>query len=115
MNNDDWLELPGRSTDFTCPDCHGALRETEGDGVRRYRCRVGHAYDEAALRAAQDGAAEEALWIALQTLQERVQLLESMAEGDRTRGRTVRDLDTRIVEAKEQVDRLRDFVLRLVG
>lgn len=115
MNNDDWLELPGHSTDFTCPDCHGALRETEGDGLPRYRCRVGHAFGEEALRAAKDGAAEEALWLALQTLQERVQMLERMAENDRTRGRTVSDLDARLVEAKAQVERLRDFVLRLVG
>ena len=43
MANDEWGEIPSRATDFTCPECNGAIREIEGEPIRRYRCRVGHA------------------------------------------------------------------------
>jgi two-component system chemotaxis response regulator CheB len=109
MQDTDWHEVPSRPTDFTCPECSGAIREIEGEPIPRYRCRVGHAYSADELVAAKDRAVEDALWLALQTLQERAQMLESMAGEDRLRGRThsAGGYEERAREARVAADRLR--------
>lgn len=112
MDHEDWGVVPSRSTDFTCPECRGAIREIEDVGVRRYRCRVGHAYTRETLVSAKDQAVEEALWLALQTLQERAQMLGTMAERDRRRGweRSASNIDGRAEEARAHAERLREFI-----
>lgn len=67
---------PGPPSGLTCPECHGALWAREGDAS--YRCRVGHAYSEGSLRAAQEDALEAALWTALRIVEERIALLQRM-------------------------------------
>jgi two-component system, chemotaxis family, protein-glutamate methylesterase/glutaminase len=64
---------------------------------------------------AQDDTVEEALWVALQTLQERAQMLESMARDDRGRGRdrSASSMQERASEARAHADRLREFVARI--
>jgi two-component system chemotaxis response regulator CheB len=70
----------GPASGFVCPECHGPVWEHhEGDHVR-YRCRVGHAYSQQAMIAAQRGEVETALWTALEALQERSELLMRVAE-----------------------------------
>jgi two-component system chemotaxis response regulator CheB len=64
---------------FTCPECRGALWELREGDVARYRCRVGHAYSEDAMITAQGTAVEAALWAALEGLEERSDLLRSIA------------------------------------
>ena len=115
MKNDDWNQVPSHSTDFTCPECSGALREVDEEGIRRFRCRVGHAYSMDSLVAAKDDAVEEAFWLALQTLQERAQMLRSLADADRERGwaRSASGFEERAREASGHADRLRDFISRL--
>lgn len=115
MRNDDWHQVPSRPTDFTCPECSGAIREIEDEGIRRYRCRVGHAYSTEALVAAKDEGLEEVLWVALQTLQERAQMLDTLAGEDRQRGwsRSAASFDERAREAHGQATRLREFIARL--
>ena len=83
--------------------------------MRRFRCRVGHAYSDEAMVAAKDDAVEEALWVALQTLQERVQMLETMARDDRRRGwdRSAATMEERASEARTHAERLREFVARI--
>jgi two-component system chemotaxis response regulator CheB len=61
--------------------------ELRNDGLRRYRCHVGHAFTPRALLADQDEALEEALWIALRTLEERANMLASLARDEREKGR----------------------------
>ena len=115
MRNDDWYQVPSRPTDFTCPECSGAIREIEDEGIRRYRCRVGHAYSTEALVTAKDDGVEDALWVALQTLQERAQMLDTLAGQDRERGwtRSATSFQDRAREAQGQATRLRDFIARL--
>ena len=36
----------GSQSIYTCPDCGGALWEIDNDGVTRFRCFTGHAYNE---------------------------------------------------------------------
>jgi two-component system chemotaxis response regulator CheB len=118
MQTDDWGEVPSRPTDFTCPACNGALREIEAEEgtLRRFRCRVGHAYSEDALIEAKDERVEETLWVALQTLEERAQMLETMAREDHRRGRArnAARYEARAREARAHADRLRAFIGTLV-
>ncbi len=115
MSDEDWEAVPSRPTDFTCPECNGAVREIEEQGLLRYRCRVGHAYTSESLVAAKDDALEDALWLALQTLQERAQMLERMARDDEERGhaRLAMSYRERAREADRHAQRLRDLFTRL--
>lgn len=70
-----------------CPDCGGVLRPHEADGV--LRCRVGHAWASRSLLAAQSGRIEEALWVALRTLEERAELTGAVAAAARQRNHAI--------------------------
>jgi two-component system, chemotaxis family, protein-glutamate methylesterase/glutaminase len=70
----------GPATGYTCPECSGALWEVREGELVRYRCRIGHAYSEDAMLAEQGTAVEAAMWAALEVLEERVELLNTMAE-----------------------------------
>jgi two-component system chemotaxis response regulator CheB len=69
----------GPATGFTCPECSGALWEVSEGDVIRYRCRIGHSFSEDALINEQGTALEAALWTALETLEERAELLRKVA------------------------------------
>ncbi len=115
MKNEDWNQIPGRSTDFTCPECSGALRKIDEEETHRFRCRVGHAYSMDSLMAAKNEAVEEAFWLALQTLQERAQMLHGLARADRERGRdrSASGFEERARETSAHAARLREFISRL--
>ena len=117
MANDDWGRVPTRSTDFTCPECNGAIREIEGEPIGRYRCRVGHAYSADDFIEAKERGVEDALWLALQTLQEQAQVLESLASDDLARGwtRNASGYQERAREMRAAADRLRDLVAELAA
>lgn len=68
---------------FSCPDCGGVLQPQPAEGV--LRCRVGHAWAANSLLAAQSDKLEEALWVVLRTLDDKVSLARSMAEAARAR------------------------------
>jgi two-component system, chemotaxis family, protein-glutamate methylesterase/glutaminase len=114
MTVDDWKGL-GESTDLTCPECNGALRAMDDNGARRYRCRVGHAYTTQAWLGEKSQAIEESLWVALQTLQERAQMLEAMARDDQKNGRTRSSAtyEERARETREHAARLRELLVEL--
>jgi two-component system chemotaxis response regulator CheB len=69
----------GPPTTFTCPECHGPLWAFDEGRLKRYQCRVGHAYSEESLVVEQGSAVETALWSALEALEERAELLERLA------------------------------------
>ena len=79
------LSQLGRFAGLTCPDCHGALVALE-PGQDRFRCRVGHAWSADALLATADHRMQNALWMALRTLDEKASLARRMAESARCRG-----------------------------
>jgi two-component system, chemotaxis family, protein-glutamate methylesterase/glutaminase len=105
----DETSVPGESTDLTCPECRGPLWEMPTGGPPRFRCRVGHAYSRDALVRAKDDSAEEALWVALQTLEERARMLERLARGDGS------SFAARAEETQRHADGLRAFLARLTG
>jgi two-component system, chemotaxis family, protein-glutamate methylesterase/glutaminase len=63
----------------TCPDCGGPLLETQGEGLRQYRCIVGHAYSARTVLEAHSEAQENALWAAVVALEEAANLVERVA------------------------------------
>jgi two-component system chemotaxis response regulator CheB len=65
---------------FVCPDCGGGLYEIEDEPLWRFRCRVGHAYTAEVLRAEKARVLEQALWVALRTLEEKLEFHQRMAQ-----------------------------------
>jgi two-component system, chemotaxis family, protein-glutamate methylesterase/glutaminase len=80
------LSERGEASGFTCPECHGAIFEVDARGVPRYRCRVGHAYSDESLLAAQNGSLEAALWAALRALEEGGEMSRRLVERAEQRG-----------------------------
>jgi two-component system chemotaxis response regulator CheB len=64
---------------YICPECGGALRESEVDGVVQYICHICHTFGLQTLVNAQAVAVEEALWTALRALREQATLAERIA------------------------------------
>ena len=64
-------ETLGPPSGFTCPDCNGSLMSVGG---ANYRCRVGHAWTPEALLRARDRETENALSVALRSLEEKAKL-----------------------------------------
>jgi two-component system chemotaxis response regulator CheB len=73
-------------TVYTCPDCGGTLREATRNGIRRFECHVGHAFNEDAFVQGQSDEVERALWTALRIVQEGVALRERLRDEARNRG-----------------------------
>jgi len=77
----------GSPSGFVCPDCGGALWESEEEsGLLRFRCRTGHGYSVETLLAGQSDTVEAAMWAALRSLEERGAMARRMAARFRRRG-----------------------------
>jgi two-component system, chemotaxis family, protein-glutamate methylesterase/glutaminase len=99
----------GHPAPLTCPDCGGSLWELKAGNVLRYRCHTGHAFTAQALLDCSRQQLEESLWVALRQMEERRNLLGSMAaRGD---GPFSVQQQERIAEIKVHINRLREFLL----
>ena len=108
------LEMRGRPSRFTCPDCGGALWESTEEGTSKFRCRVGHSWTSMALLEEQSSALEQALWTALRTLAERADLARRMrdqAEG-RNHPHAQRLFDQQLEELERKATVIRDVLGR---
>jgi two-component system chemotaxis response regulator CheB len=74
------IQRPGTLSAYTCPDCNGPLWEIQDGELLRFRCRVGHAFTAGSMMAGQADVIEEALWVALNTLEESAQMYRRMAD-----------------------------------
>jgi len=74
----DLAKHPGEPSAFVCPDCSGPLYEIDEGRLTRYRCRVGHAWSPLSLATQQSAVAENALWSAAETLEEKAALRERL-------------------------------------
>ena len=68
-----------RLTRLSCPECSGGLAEVDMEGLRYYRCHVGHQYSPQSLEAAQREAVEAKLWAAAAALEEHAALARHLA------------------------------------
>ncbi|HKW21404.1 MAG TPA: chemotaxis protein CheB [Ktedonobacterales bacterium] len=75
----------GKVSSYTCPDCHGPLWEIQDGPLLRFRCRVGHAFTAESMFEGQADNVEEALWMALNILEESEQLYTRLAGSARER------------------------------
>jgi two-component system chemotaxis response regulator CheB len=72
-------QQPGLPSTMTCPECHGTLWEVKDEDLVRFRCRVGHSYNDEALLVHQSEQLEAALWTALRALEEHSALARRLA------------------------------------
>lgn len=69
----------GNLLPLTCPDCGGSLwQRLEGSNVH-FQCHVGHAFSPRTLVNGNSEALEEALWMALRIIQERITICKELA------------------------------------
>ncbi len=98
---------------LTCPSCGGNLWEMKHGTMLRYRCHTGHAFTAEAMMGHTQKALEETLWVSLRMLEERKNLLASMAA--RGLGLLSVQQGERIEEMKHHINRLREFLLNGAG
>ncbi|HEX8507582.1 MAG TPA: chemotaxis protein CheB, partial [Hymenobacter sp.] len=94
---------------LTCPDCGGSLFEVNKGKLLRFRCHTGHAFTADALLRNATHSLEETMWVALRMMEERKNLLSSMAA--RGEGPYSVQQEERIEEMKKHINRLREFLL----
>ena len=70
-------EALGPPSGYNCPDCNGSLIAVSD---ANYRCEVGHAWTAEALLRARDKEVDDALWIAVRSLQEKAKLSRRLAD-----------------------------------
>jgi two-component system chemotaxis response regulator CheB len=102
-------ERPGKPASLACPDCGGTLWELQEGDLLRFRCRVGHAFSAEALLAAENEALEGALWAALRTLKETIELSRRMAAraADRAQTGLAKRFEERAAEAEQRAEVIR--------
>lgn len=64
---------------ITCPDCGGALTQSQAGQLTRFTCHIGHAYTAEVMLAAQFVVMEQFIETALRALNERAELCQFMA------------------------------------
>jgi two-component system chemotaxis response regulator CheB len=108
------LEPREKLSAFVCPDCNGPIWES-GDGV--YRCRVGHRFSAEGFFDSKEQRVENALWEALNVMQERIDVCRRMAQRSRENGHlNIADkYDSRASETEENAALLRDLIYRSNG
>ena len=105
-------DKPGIPSRFSCPECHGVLWELDDGEIRRYRCRVGHAYSSETLLARQSDSVEGALWAGLRALEENAALMNRMAKRMTQMGNLVSA--TRFTDQAEGALRRAETLRRLI-
>ena len=105
----DAVDQLGRQVPLTCPDCGCSLWELHEGRVLRFRCHTGHSFTADALLNSTQHSLEETLWVALRMMEERKNLLSSMAV--RGEGAYSVQQEERLEEIKKHINRLREFLL----
>jgi two-component system chemotaxis response regulator CheB len=111
--NSDRIEELGESASMICPDCGGPLRELRDEKLRRYRCRLGHAFTAESLLEGQSEAIEYALWAAVRTMEDRVRILMNLANGRREQNhnKIAATYETQAKELQRHAQQIRKMLL----
>lgn len=99
----------GHQVPLTCPDCGGNLWQVDHGNLLRFRCHTGHAFTAEALAESSQHALEETLWVALRMMEERKNLLSSMAAHSAPQWNTHQA--ERLADLQRHVNRMREFML----
>jgi two-component system chemotaxis response regulator CheB len=83
----------GEKALYSCPDCGGNLWEIrddngngKGNGIKHYRCQIGHSYSEEDLDLKQSQNIEQTLWVAVRMMEERRLMLTKLGKEHQQRG-----------------------------
>lgn len=76
----------GVPTSFSCPACREALFQLDEGGLLIFVCSAGHAWSASGLLIQQGEAMEDALWMAVRSLEEKAALSGQLAERASERG-----------------------------
>ncbi|WP_201392851.1 chemotaxis protein CheB [Ktedonobacter sp. SOSP1-52] len=106
-------ELNGNPSVFSCPECGGVLWEMHDGSLQRFRCRVGHAFSVESMLLEQSESLDKALWMALKTLEEKVELLQRLTNNAHAHGRALlaHGFEERLTEAKRHAQTLRHLLV----
>lgn len=96
----------GEQVPYNCPNCGGVLWEMKASKAQRYRCHTGHSFTAAALLTSQTEKIEETLWVSLRMFEERKNLLNNMAEGDKV-GSKKRSYSEQAQATQVHIERIR--------
>jgi two-component system, chemotaxis family, protein-glutamate methylesterase/glutaminase len=99
------------ASNYTCPECHGALLQLKEGGILRFRCHTGHAYSSGTLLEEGKKMAEDSLWGAVRSLEERILLLRQLAEHLKSNNLGV---DAALLQEIEKAERKADIVRQAV-
>ncbi len=107
-------EQVGSPSAYSCPECGGVLWELHDDELTRFRCRTGHAFSPDSALAEQTEKIEQALWVALKTLDENASLSRRMAKQALQNGHgwLAERLNVRVQEAEQRAILLRQVLTR---
>jgi two-component system chemotaxis response regulator CheB len=106
-------ESLGQPTTLTCPECHGPLWEIRDSGLLRFRCRTGHAFTAESMLAGQSEALEDALWMAINTLEESALTAERLATDATERRHTY--VAQRFIEKARESHRRADIIRQVIA
>ncbi|MBV9691033.1 MAG: chemotaxis protein CheB [Ktedonobacteraceae bacterium] len=104
----------GTPSVFSCPECGGVLWELQDGDLLRFRCRVGHAYSVDTVLAGQSEVVEEALWVALKTLEESISLSRRMAVDAHKRGKDwlAKRFEEKLQQTEQHATLIRQVLLK---
>ena len=113
VDEDQKFKQHGRASVYTCPECHGTLWELEEGNIKRFRCRIGHAFSPLSLEAEQNRALDELLWAALRALEENAALMEQLGNQaiERTDASSSVRFKRRAQERLQQADTMRQLLI----
>ena len=111
------VESHGNPSMFTCPECNGTLFELHDNGIRYYRCRVGHSYTPETLEAHQTEELEAALWEALRSLEENLGLSKRLLEKAKDAHRSASEnyYVDKVKTGERRVELLRTVLAHTIG
>jgi two-component system chemotaxis response regulator CheB len=99
---------------FSCPSCHGSVWELDDGGLPRIECRVGHAFSIDAFLGEQAVALEDAIWSAINALEERATTLRRFAARFGQTPRTRQRYQEQAEMIQNQADLLREGLARVI-
>ncbi|MFN3313509.1 MAG: chemotaxis protein CheB [Hyphomonas sp.] len=99
-----------RPVAITCPDCGGALRQSQLGTLKQFRCHIGHIYTAEVMIHGQFIAMQQSVEAALRSMNERAELCRQMAEQAGQDSASAAEWRQAGDEARDQTDRLRDVL-----